>query len=201
MNTEIYCKTLFKEFAIGNPAMPPWDIIENLESIIYELLDTLSEEYDISGGIAIHSSAVVDPSTLIKAPAIIGPDCFVGPHGVLRGGVILAQESTVGAGCEVKQSVICRGSALAHFNYVGNSIVGHDVNLEAGAVIANHYNEHEHKTIQLLIDDKMVDTGKEKFGAVVGDGSKIGANAVLSPGTILEPKTAVRRLELIEQIA
>jgi UDP-N-acetylglucosamine diphosphorylase / glucose-1-phosphate thymidylyltransferase / UDP-N-acetylgalactosamine diphosphorylase / glucosamine-1-phosphate N-acetyltransferase / galactosamine-1-phosphate N-acetyltransferase len=201
MNTEMYCKTLFKEFAIGDPSMSPWEIVESIESIIYELLDTLPDEYDISGGIAIHSSAVVDPSTLIKAPAIIGPDCFVGPHGVLRGGVILAQESTIGAGCEVKQSVICRGSALAHFNYVGNSIIGHDVNLEAGAVIANHYNEHEHKTIQLLIDNKMVNTGKEKFGAVVGDGSKIGANAVLSPGTILQPKTVVRRLELIEQIA
>jgi bifunctional N-acetylglucosamine-1-phosphate-uridyltransferase/glucosamine-1-phosphate-acetyltransferase GlmU-like protein len=201
MNTEMYCKTLFKEFTIGDPSMSPWEIVESIESIIYELLDTLPDEYDISGGIAIHSSAVVDPSTLIKAPAIIGPDCFVGPHGVLRGGVILAQESTIGAGCEVKQSVICRGSALAHFNYVGNSIIGHDVNLEAGAVIANHYNEHEHKTIQLLIDNKMVNTGKEKFGAVVGDGSKIGANAVLSPGTILQPKTVVRRLELIEQIA
>jgi len=201
MNTETYCKTLFKEFAIGNPGMSPWDIIENLESIIYELLDSLPEEYDISGGIAIHSSAIVDPSTLIKAPAIIGPDCFVGPHGVLRGGVILAQETTVGAGCEVKQSVICSGSALAHFNYVGNSIIGQDVNLEAGAVIANHYNEHKNKTIKVLVDNEIIETGKEKFGAVVGDGSKIGANAVLSPGTVLKPATIVRRLELVEQIA
>jgi bifunctional N-acetylglucosamine-1-phosphate-uridyltransferase/glucosamine-1-phosphate-acetyltransferase GlmU-like protein len=201
MNTEMYCKTLFQEFAIGNPSMPPWEIIENLESIIYGLIDTLPEEYDTSGGIAIHANAIVDPSTLIKAPAIIGPDCFVGPHGVLRGGVILAQETTVGAGCEVKQSIICHGSALAHFNYVGNSIVGQDVNLEAGAIIANHYNEYEHKTIQLLVDDKIIETGKEKFGAVVGDGSKIGANAVLSPGTVLQPASIVKRLELVEQIA
>lgn len=201
MNTETYCKTLFEEYKIGDRATAPWEIIENLESTIYGILDTLSDDYDVSGGIAIHNSALVDPSTLIKAPAIIGPDCFIGPHGVLRGGVILAQETTIGAGCEVKQSIVCRGSALAHFNYIGNSIIGQDVNLEAGAVIANHYNEHDHKTIQLLVDGEVINTGKEKFGAVVGDGSKIGANAVLSPGTILKPKTTVRRLELIEQIA
>lgn len=201
MNTEMYCKTLFKEFAIGNPTMQPWEITENLESIIYGLLDTLPEEYDVSGGIAIHATAIVDPSTLIKAPAIIGPDCFVGPHGLLRSGVVLAQATTVGAGCEVKQSVVCRNSALAHFNYIGNSIVGQGVNFEAGAVVANHYNEHKHKNIQLFIDNHVVDTGTEKFGAIVGDGSKIGANAVLSPGTVLHPKTIVRRLELVEQIA
>ena len=200
MDIEAYCKTLFEEYKLDGGAAP-WEMTENLESTIYGLLDALPDNYDISGGIAIHTSAIVDPSTLIKPPAIIGPDCFVGPHGVLRGGVILAKATTIGAGCEVKQSIICRGSALAHFNYVGNSIVGQDVNLEAGAIIANHYNEHKNKTIQLLIDGKIVDTGKDKFGAVVGDGSKIGANAVLSPGTILPPKTIVRRLELIEQIA
>lgn len=201
MNIETYCKTLFKEFAIGDPATPPWEIIENLESTIYELLDSLPEEYDVSGGVAIHSSAIVDPSTLIKAPAIIGPDCLIGPHGLLRQGVILGKQTTVGAGCEVKQSIVCQASTLAHFNYVGNSILGKSVNLEAGAAIINHFSEHKHRTVPILVEGRMIDTGKEKFGAVVGDHSKIGANAVLSPGTVLEPKSIVRRLELIEQIA
>lgn len=200
MNIEAYCKTLFKEYKLGDPHTPPWEIVENLESTVYELLDALPEDYDISGGIAIHSSAIVDPSTLIKAPTIIGPDCLIGPHGLLRQGVILGERVVVGPGCEVKQSVVCQGSTLAHFNFIGNAIVGKNVNLEAGAVIVNQ-NKHAHKTVQLLVDGQMIDTGQEKFGAVVGDSSKIGANAVLSPGTILEPKTIVRRLELVEQIA
>lgn len=201
MNTETYCKTLFKEYNLGEPTTPPWEILENLESIIYELLDSLPEEYDVSGGIAVHSSAILDPSTLIKAPAIIGPDCLIGPHGLLRDGVILGKQTVIGPGCEIKQSIICQDSKLAHFNYIGNSIIGKGVNFEAGAVITNHYNEHPHKTIQVLADSQPIDTGVEKFGAVVGDGSKVGANAVLSPGTVLHPKTVVRRLELIEQIA
>lgn len=181
--------------------MSPWEILENLESIIYGLLDSLPEEYDVSGGIAIHSTAIVDPSTLIKAPAIIGPDCLIGPHGLLRGGVILGKQTTVGPGCEVKQSILCQSSSVAHFNYIGNSIIGSRVNFEAGAVIANHYNERKHATVQVLVDDQPIDTGVEKFGAVVGDSSKIGANAVLSPGTVLQPHSIVRRLELVEQIA
>jgi NDP-sugar pyrophosphorylase family protein len=201
MNIETYCKTLFKEFSIGDPTTPPWEIIENLESTIYELLDSLPEDYDISGGVAIHASAIVDPSTLIKAPAIIGPDCLVGPHGLLREGVILGKQTTIGAGCDIKQSIICQDSALTHFNYVGNCIVGKGVTMEAGTVVVNRYNEHKHKTIQLLDNNTMIDTGVEQFGAIVGDGSKIGANAVLSPGTVLPPKTIVRRLELVEQIA
>lgn len=201
MNTETYCKTLFKEYSIGSPNTPPWEILENLESTIYELLDSLPEDYDVSGGIAIHSSAIVDPSTLIKAPAIIGPDCLIGPHGLIRNGAILGKQTVLGPGCEVKQSIICQDSRLTHFNYIGNSIIGKNVNLEAGAIIANHYNEHKHKTVQVIVDEQPIDTGIEKFGAVVGDDSKIGANAVLSPGTILKPKTVVRRLELVEQIA
>jgi acetyltransferase-like isoleucine patch superfamily enzyme len=44
-------------------------------------------------------------------------------------------------------------------------------------------------------------TGIEKFGALVGDGTKIGANSVLSPGTILLPDSIVKRLELVGQSA
>jgi hypothetical protein len=45
-----------------------------------------------------------------------------------------------------------------------------------------------------------LETNTQKFGALVGDHSKIGANAVLSPGTLLLPHTLVRRLELVEQV-
>ena len=77
---------------------------------------------------------------------------------------------------------------------------GNDVNFEAGAVTANHYNEREHKNISVIYDSKEIDTRCIKFGALVGDHAKIGANAVLSPGTILLPNSIVKRLELIDQL-
>ncbi|MBK5278418.1 MAG: LpxA family transferase, partial [Bacteroidia bacterium] len=89
---------------------------------------------------------------------------------------------------------------LAHFNFIGDSIVGSNINFEAGSITANHFNERESKNISVLMNGQRVDTKQQKFGALVGDGSKIGANAVLSPGTILEPSSIVRRLELVDQL-
>lgn len=202
MNIEDYCATIFKD-CLPATHNAPWDIIQNLESTVWELLDTLPEEYDISGGIAIHASAIVDPSTLIKEPAIIGKDCFIGPHGLIRGGVIMAEKSSIGANCEVKRTVVGAKSHLGHFNFIGDSIVGTSVNVEAGAVIANHFNERRPKdqNIRVRIDNAVLETGLTRFGAVIGDHVKIGANAVLTPGTILSPHTIVGRLELVDQKA
>lgn len=202
MNIEDYCATIFKD-CLPATHNAPWDIIQNLESTVWELLDTLPEEYDISGGIAIHASAIVDPSTLIKEPAIIGKDCFIGPHGLIRGGVIMAEKSSIGANCEVKRTVVGAKSHLGHFNFIGDSIVGTSVNVEAGAVIANHFNERRPKdqNIRVRIDNAVIETGLTRFGAVIGDHVKIGANAVLTPGTILSPHTIVGRLELVDQKA
>ncbi len=74
------------------------------------------------------------------------------------------------------------------------------MNFEAGSIAANHYNERENKRIRIKYNNTIIDTGVEKFGALVGDNSRIGANGVLSPGTILEKKSIVKRLELIEQV-
>jgi NDP-sugar pyrophosphorylase family protein len=202
MNLEDYCATIFKD-CLPATHNAPWDIIQNLESTVWELLDTLPEEYDISGGIAIHASAIVDPSTLIKEPAIIGKDCFIGPHGLIRGGVIMAEKSSIGANCEVKRTVIGAKSHLGHFNFIGDSIVGTDINVEAGAVIANHFNERHPKDqkIRVRVDNDVLETNLTRFGAVLGDHTKIGANAVLTPGTILPPRTIVGRIELVDQMA
>ena len=99
----------------------------------------------------------------------------------------------------MKQSVICAHSAIAHFNFIGDSLIGQRVNMEAGAVIANHFNERENKLITVMVDGQPVDTGVTKFGALVGDDCKVGANAVLSPGTILAKGTVVERLSLVKQ--
>ena len=150
-------------------------------------------------GVAIHKSAIISHNVTIKAPAIISANCFVGSNSYLRGGVFLAPGAKVGISCEVKTSVLLEGCAIAHFNFVGDSIIGHDVNIEAGAILCNHYNEREDDTVYVHVDGQRISTGLHKFGSLVGDACRIGANAVLSPGTLLMPKTIVRRLELIEQ--
>ena len=177
----------------------PWNIIDRLTETISQLLQTLGDDYLIKDGVAIHKTAVIGHNVTIKAPAIISADCFVGSNSYLRGGVFLAPGAKVGISCEVKTSVLLEGAAVAHFNFIGDSIIGHGVNIEAGAILCNHYNEREDDTVFVHVDGQRLSTGLHKFGSLVGDDCRIGANAVLSPGTLLPPKTIVKRLELIEQ--
>lgn len=179
----------------------PWDLINNLKSELERIIPELGDEYHIRDGIAIHRSAVIETGVTIKAPAIISENCFIGAHAYLREGVFLDHNVRIGPGCEIKSSILCSGTAAAHFNYIGNSIIGRNVNFEAGSIAANHYNEREFKLISVLYKDQIIETNSNKFGSLVGDDSKIGANAVLSPGTILDKGTVVKRLELIEQVS
>ena len=148
--------------------------------------------------IFIHPTSVVEEGVVLKGHVYIGPNCFVGAHAYLRGGVYLMGNNSIGPGCEIKSSIIFPYTNLAHFNFVGDSIVGSNVNFEAGSVVANHYNERTDKEITVVVDGKEIKTGSNKFGALIGDGCKIGANAVLSPGTVLEKNTIVNRQELVD---
>jgi bifunctional N-acetylglucosamine-1-phosphate-uridyltransferase/glucosamine-1-phosphate-acetyltransferase GlmU-like protein len=176
----------------------PWNITANVQSIIAKQIKILGKEFDINNEVAIHKEAKIEEHVVLKGPIIIHSNCFVGAHAYLRGGVFLAPDTSVGPGSEVKSSLIL-GSVLAHFNFVGDSILGSRVNMEAGSIIANHYNERLDKKISVRINNEFIKTGIEKFGALVGDETKIGANAVLSPGTILLSKSIVRRLQLVDQ--
>jgi UDP-N-acetylglucosamine diphosphorylase / glucose-1-phosphate thymidylyltransferase / UDP-N-acetylgalactosamine diphosphorylase / glucosamine-1-phosphate N-acetyltransferase / galactosamine-1-phosphate N-acetyltransferase len=190
----------FKQMFPGMDEELPWDITSAAQLIVSKRIKTLGADYNIKDNIAIHKDAVIEEHVIIKGPAIISANCFIGSHAYLRNGVFLGDKVSVGPGCEIKSSLIFSNSSLAHFNFVGDSIVGSYVNMEAGSVVANHFNERKDKVIKILSDNEIISTGIEKFGALIGDQTKIGANAVLSPGTILQPKSIVKRLELVEQV-
>jgi NDP-sugar pyrophosphorylase family protein len=178
----------------------PWIILSQLQEILSSHFKSLNKsEYVIKENIAIHKSAIVEQGVVMKGTGVIGENCFVGAHAYLRGGFFLGKNVSIGPGCEIKSSLIFDFSALAHFNFVGDSILGSSVNMEAGSVIANHYNDRVEKEITVTFENQKIKTGVSKFGALVGDNVKIGANAVLSPGTILQPGRIVKRLELVEQ--
>lgn len=198
INTDDFIKDFSLIFP-GQINLQPWEITNNLKEIIEELILQLDDNYTINDGIAVHKTALIENAVVLKRPVIINENCVIGANAYFREGVYLDQSVKIGPGCEIKNSIICSGTAIAHFNYIGNSIIGRNVNFEAGAIAANHYNERISKRIFVLYQSEVIDTSVEKFGSLVGDNSKIGANAVLSPGTILEKNTVVKRLELVEQ--
>jgi NDP-sugar pyrophosphorylase family protein len=190
----------FQTLFIHESSLQPWEITDNLDAIISKRLNDLGADYKIENNVAVHKTAVIEHSVTLKGTIIISENCIVGANCYLRSPLYLGKSVKIGPGSEVKQSIIFDNSAIAHFNYIGNSILGQNINFEAGSICANHYNEGEDKRIFLLYNGQLIDTKTEKFGSLVGDNSKIGANAVLSPGTILGKGTIVKRLELIDQI-
>ncbi|MEO5980103.1 MAG: DapH/DapD/GlmU-related protein [Chryseolinea sp.] len=198
VNIAQYIKRFNEVFSFYSKS--PWEAPENIEIMLIEKIKSLSPDYKVTGDTAIHKSARIEEHVIMKGAMIIGPGCFIGAHAYLRGGIFLDERAVVGPGCEVKTSFLFAGSALAHFNFVGDSIVGSSVNMEAGSIIANYHNDREDKAIHVLYGGEKIKLPVIKFGAVVGDGTKIGANAVLSPGTILEQGSVVGRLELVRQL-
>ena len=178
----------------------PWKMIAGIENIISKMILLLDENYITINNIAIHKSAKVEDTAIIKSPTIIAANAFVGSYSLLRGGVFVGEHSTVGTHCEIKSSIIFNHSALAHFNFVGDSIIGNYVNMEAGSAVANHFNERKEKEIYVWLTNEIINTHSLKFGSLIADNTKIGANAVLCPGTILAKNSIVKRLELVEQL-
>jgi NDP-sugar pyrophosphorylase family protein len=183
-----------------NRLLQPWEIINNLDDLLKEKFSSLNDEYEISGDVAIHKTATIEQNVIFKGRIIIGENSFIGASAYLRGPIFIGKDVKIGPGSEIKQSVIFNETAVAHFNYVGNSMIGNRINFEAGSICANHYNEREDKEISVLFNHEIIKTSTHKFGSLVGDDSRIGANAVLSPGTILSKESIVKRLELIEQV-
>jgi UDP-N-acetylglucosamine diphosphorylase / glucose-1-phosphate thymidylyltransferase / UDP-N-acetylgalactosamine diphosphorylase / glucosamine-1-phosphate N-acetyltransferase / galactosamine-1-phosphate N-acetyltransferase len=177
----------------------PWNITRSIEALILEKIKGCSDGYQVNGNIAIHKTATIEEGVVLKGPIVVSEQCFIAAHAYLRAGVFLGKNVTIGPGSEVKSSIILDYSALAHFNFAGDSIIGSRVNLEAGSILANFHNDRDEKEIFVAIQNTLISSGVQKFGSLIGDDSKIGANAVLSPGTILPPKSIVHRLELVKQ--
>jgi UDP-N-acetylglucosamine diphosphorylase / glucose-1-phosphate thymidylyltransferase / UDP-N-acetylgalactosamine diphosphorylase / glucosamine-1-phosphate N-acetyltransferase / galactosamine-1-phosphate N-acetyltransferase len=181
-------------------ARPPWELAADVEAFIAKEISRLNaKDYRQQGSVWIHHSALVEDNVQFRSAAIIGAKCFIASNAYLRGGIILGANTVVGPGVELKSVLCCGHSDFAHLNYIGNSVIGRGVNFEGGSVVANHLNETPGVSIRLKVGKDIIDTKELKFGALVGDGCNIGANSVLSPGTVLEPNTRVPRLTLVKQ--
>ena len=141
------------------------------------------------GLVHIHDSATIEPSVHIIGPAYIGP-CAVIRHGAyIREFSWICGGALVGHASEVKHSVLLPGAKAPHFNYVGDSVLGPDVNLGAGVKLSNLRNDGGE--VHTRIDGERFATGLRKFGAILGEGCQLGCNAVTNPGVVLGPRCMV----------
>ena len=170
-------------------AAAPWTALSRMDTLLAGVPDRREGEVHpsavIEGPVWLEAGARIGACAHVQGPAWIMAGAQVGHAAMLRGGVLMGPRAKVGHASEAKHSVLLGGAQVPHFNYVGDSVIGHDVNLGAGVKLAN---------LRLVRGEVIVGgvaTGLRKLGAILGDGVSIGCNAVLAPGTVIGRATIV----------
>lgn len=167
-------------FDIGRP----WDLLEAnrwvLSRMEHKILGHVETGAHIIGPVTVTETARIRSGAYIEGPAYIGEHSDVGPNCYIRPCTTIGKKVRIGNACEIKNSIIMDGTHIGHLSYVGDSIIGENCNLGAGTITANY--RLDAGTVKMMIKDKLVDSGRTKLGAVLGDNVKTGINALLMPG-------------------
>jgi carbonic anhydrase/acetyltransferase-like protein (isoleucine patch superfamily) len=139
--------------------------------------------------IIIGSGTIIEPGALIKGPTVIGNESEIRQGAYIRGNCLVGNGCVVGHTTEMKGSIMLDGAKAGHFAYIGDSILGKDVNLGAGTKLANL--KMIPGSVIVAAEGKRYDTGRRKLGAIMGDCTETGCNSVTSPGTLIGPSGAV----------
>jgi len=174
-------------------AATPWDWLKQigaaLETIEAGTGPKLPPGVHLEGKVWLHPSVKLPPYAVIQGPAYIGAHTQIRPGAFIRGQVIAGENCVLGNSSEFKNCLLLDGVQAAHFNYVGDSILGNGAHLGAGVICSNlRLDQHE---VKVRLPSGTVGTGLKKFGAVIGDRAEIGCNAVLNPGSLLGPDALV----------
>ena len=163
----------------------PWEILDRIGDFICELGKTLpSDRFEQRGeNVWIAKSAEIAPTAYINGPCIIDEETEVRHCAFIRGKALIGKNCVIGNSVEIKNAVIFDCSQVPHFNYVGDAVIGYHGHMGAGSVTSNVKSDKSHVTVRMGED--VIDTGRKKFGAAIGDFAEIGCNAVLNPGTIV----------------
>jgi NDP-sugar pyrophosphorylase family protein len=137
----------------------------------------------ISRNVFVGAGTIVEQGAVLKGPAWIGENCHIRSGCYVRENVIVGDGVVMGNSCEFKNCILFDEAQVPHFNYVGDSIVGYHAHLGAGVNLSNV--KLDHCEIEVAAADGNIATGLTKFGAIVGDRTEIGCNAVINPGSVL----------------
>jgi NDP-sugar pyrophosphorylase family protein len=178
-----------------------WEALDRLTDCLdshrcWEILGKVAPEAILRGPVFIGRGTVVEPNAMIIGPAVIGENCVIRHAAYLRGYVLAGDRCVIGHCTEVKASIMLDGAAAPHFNYVGDSIIGNDVNLGARTICANLRLDEGEVWVTDKGGEKMR-TGRGKLGAIIGDSSRTACNIVLNPGTLLPRHSVVRPSTLL----
>ena len=171
----------------------PWELLEanewKLGELDRDLRGEVADTAELRGDVVVEDGATVEPGVVVEGPVLVRAGAHVGPNAYVRGHTLLGEGARVGNAVEVKNSVVMAGTAVPHLSYVGDSVLGREVNFGAGSTVANL--RHDDEPVRLTVKGERVSTGRRKFGVVVGDGAKTGIETTLNAGVTLSTDARV----------
>ncbi len=161
----------------------PWHLLDAnkflLNNIKRKILGKVEENVQIVGNVIIGKNTLIRSGTYIVGPCYIGENSLIGPNAFIRPFTSIGNDCHVGMS-EIKNSLIFSNTSIPHFNYIGDSIICENVNLGAGTKISNL--RFDNNNIKMKINEKLIDSGRRKLGAIIGPNSQTGINSSVMCG-------------------
>lgn len=179
----------------------PWDLLAVQEQVLSNLKEghiegDLSAAATNTGTLVLGRGSRILPGVYIEGNVVIGSDCKIGPNCYLRGSTSIGNNCHIGQAVEIKNSIVMDHTNIGHLSYCGDSIIGSHVNFGAGTITANF--RHDGKTHRSMVAGQLVDTGRRKFGTVMGDHVHTGIHTSIYPGRKLWPNTSTRPGDIVK---
>jgi len=169
----------------------PWDLLSINEEIMGKITEWPGDDRLQLGDeaqVIVGEGTNILPGVFIEGRIIIGKNCKIGPNCYLRGSTAIGDGCHVGQSVEVKNSILSHGASVGHLSYVGDSVIGEKANFGAGTITSNL--RHDGLNHRSVVNGQLMDTGRRKFGVIIGAGVHTGINTSFYPGRKLGPGTS-----------
>lgn len=180
----------------------PWSLLEINEEVLgmmegSSIAGEVSPLAEVDGNLHLGQGSRILPGVVIEGNVVIGENCKIGPNAYIRGNTSIGDSCEIGNAVEIKNSIIYPHTSIKHLSYVGDSVIGSHVRIGAGTILANY--RHDGTNHRSMVGSSLIDTGRIKFGAVLGDGVRTGVNTCVYPGRKIGPGRMTRPNAVVDK--
>ena len=183
-----------------NPIKYPWDLHYVIQKVLQDEVThvsispnaSISKSTVIDGPCIIEDDVTIDDFCKIKGPAYISKGSFIGMSSLIRN-CMMGDKTRIGFNCEVARSYLLGSDKISQQNIIVDSIIGENVWFGAYAATLNALSTKQ-KISYEIEKGKSIDTGIDRFGALVGNNCTISTSVIIMPGRHIQADTMIQAL-------
>lgn len=176
------------------PIKYPWHVLDVARYFLDRAETAISPGARISPHAVIDGKVIIAEGVRVLENAVVRGPVYLGKNTVIGNSTLVRTYSHIGANCvvgfstEIKESYVGEGTQF-HMNYAGDSVIGARCSFGAGTVTANW--RFDTKNVRVNIGGSLVDTGRDKLGAFIGDDCRTGIHVSIMPGVRIGSNTLI----------